>query len=83
VVFIRKVVKMAVTGKTGADAISIAFTHICRVYLKYNVKFRNVITQARIAGVITTDQETALNAFLDDATPLCDALALVASYSGF
>lgn len=74
---------MAVTGKTGADAIYQSMFHICRVFLKYNVKYRNVVSLALAAEVITSEQATQINAFLDDASPLCAALALVASYSGF
>jgi hypothetical protein len=74
---------MALTGKTGADAIFFAFKHICRVLIKYNAKFRAVVLQAHTAGVIDGTQSAAILALVDGSTALCAALELVAGFSGF
>jgi len=37
---------MAITGKTGADAIAKSLKHICRVINAYAAKLNNVIDQA-------------------------------------
>lgn len=74
---------MAVTGKTGADAIFFAFKHICRVLTRYNAKFRNVTITAAIAGAITNTQRDQILVFIDGSTALCAALELVSGYSGF
>lgn len=74
---------MAITGKTGADAIFKALKHICIVLSHYNLKLRLVITAARVAGAITTGEETIILAFIDSAVVACDAFNKLAAYSGF
>lgn len=74
---------MALTGKTGADAIFFFLRHICRVLSKYRNKFVAVVAAAETANVITTDQAVLINDFIGTANTLCAALELVAHYSGF
>lgn len=74
---------MAVTGKTGADAIFIALKHICRLLIKYNLKLTAAIAAARAAGAITSAQETSINNFIAVATATCAAFESLAAYSGF
>jgi hypothetical protein len=74
---------MPVTGKTGADAIFIAMSHICRLIVKYNLKLNNVINQAETAGSLTSAQATDLRTFLANANGFCAAWQILAAYSGF
>jgi len=74
---------MAVTGKTGADAIFIALRHICRVLTKYQSKLNAVVIAAAGAGAITTAQATTINNFIAVAVATCSAFEALASYSGF
>lgn len=74
---------MAVTGRTGADAIFQALAHICRVIVKYQSKLNAVVTAARVAGAITVAQETTINNFLAVASATCVAFEALAAYSGF
>lgn len=72
---------MAITGKTGADAIKAAFHIICRVLLKYETKLRAAIEAARIAGLISSSDEGLAYAFIDGAKVLCIIFEKVADYS--
>lgn len=74
---------MAVTGKTGADAIFKALKRICIVLSKYQHKLTEVVAAARTAGAITTDQQTKINNFIAVAVVTCDAFQSLADYSGF
>lgn len=74
---------MAITGKTGADAVFIALRHICRVIVKYRLKLDNVITAAQTAGVITVDQAETAHNFVNTAQAVCTVFELIAGYSGF
>jgi len=74
---------MAITGKTGADAIFISLKHICRVIAKYRAKLDTVINAAASSGVITTGQATTAHDFVATAQVACDIFALIAGYSGF
>lgn len=74
---------MAITGKTGADAIFIALKHICRLLAKYDLKLRSVVLAAQTAGAITADQATTINSFLNVANATCSAFNALANYSGF
>lgn len=74
---------MALTGKTGADAVFKALKRICLVIAHYGPKLQAVITSAEGADVITTDQATAARALVSSAQGACDAFALIAKYSGF
>lgn len=74
---------MAVTGKTGADAVAIAIKHICRVVSAYNLKLRAVIAQSVTAGSITAGDAAVLIAWLDGLVGVCAIWEAVALYSGF
>lgn len=74
---------MALTGKTGADAIFIGLKHICRVISAYNLKLRTVNDEALAAGAITTGQHTSINSFIDGASVFCAVFEALAAYSGF
>lgn len=74
---------MAVTGKTGADAVFQALQHICRVITKYRTKLDAVIDAATTAGVITSAQAVIAHDFVSTASAACSVFELIASYSGF
>jgi hypothetical protein len=74
---------MAVTGKTGADAVFKALKRICIVLSHYRSKLDTVIDQAAAASVITTAQATVAHDFLATANTVCGILEAVAGYSGF
>lgn len=74
---------MAITGKTGADAIAKALKHICRVLVAYRSKLEAVIDQAESATVITASQASAARAFVSSADAACQVFILIAEYSGF
>ncbi len=74
---------MALTGKTGADAVFIALKHICRVIVAYNLKLNAVVTSALGAGAITSGQAATINAFIAGASAACAAFEALAAYSGF
>lgn len=74
---------MAVTGKTGADAIFQALKHICTVLNKYEVKLIAVVAAAEAASAITSDQAAKITAFITAASVTCDAFSALADYSGF
>lgn len=74
---------VAITGKTGADAIFIALHHICLVITRYEAKLQAVIVAAEGAGAITNAQKTSINSFLSLASAACTAFQALASYSGF
>jgi hypothetical protein len=74
---------MALTGKTGADAIFIALKHICHVLTAYNLKLHAVIVAAQGAGAITAGQATTIDNFINAASVACAAFEALAAYSGF
>jgi hypothetical protein len=74
---------MAITGKTGADAVYLALMHICHVIVRYRVKLEKVIDSAVAAEVITSAQATTAKDFLATAGTVCGIFQLVAGYSGF
>jgi hypothetical protein len=74
---------MAVTGKTGADAIAKAVEHICRLVTKYHDKLAGVIDGAHAAGVIDATQQALAHAFIDGAQAACTVWKLIAGFSGF
>lgn len=74
---------MAVTGKTGADAIFVALRHICRVITKYQSRLTAVVAAAAAAGAITAGQQTLINNFISVAVATCAAFESLAAYSGF
>lgn len=74
---------MAITGKTGADAIFKAIDKICHVITRYRAKFDAVITAAVAADAITSDQAATIRAFIATLDALCTALEALSSYSGF
>lgn len=74
---------MAVTGKTGADAIFIALRHVCRLITKYQTRLNAVVAAAASAGAITSAQQISINNFIATAVTLCSAFEALANYSGF
>jgi hypothetical protein len=74
---------MAVTGKTGADAVAKALKHICRVLVAYRTKLEAVIDQAAAFGTITSEQAATAKVFIASADTACQIFILVAEYSGF
>lgn len=74
---------MAVTGKTGADAIFRAVQRVCIVITHYRAKFDAVVTSAEGAGAITSAQATTIRDFISSLNLLCAALDALAKYSGF
>lgn len=74
---------MAVTGKTGADAIFKAIRRVCLVLTHYRSRMEAVITAAETAGSITSIQATTIRDFIGTASTLCVALEALAGYSGF
>lgn len=73
---------MAITGKTGADAVFTALHHICKVLNAYRIKLDNVIDAAETAGVITSTQATQAHDFLATVNVVCGIFELIAGYSG-
>lgn len=74
---------MAVTGKTGADAIFKELKHSCLVIAKYNAKLVAVVAAAQAAGAITAGEATTINNFISTANTVCNAFGKLAGYSGF
>lgn len=74
---------MAVTGKTGADAVFKALKRICIVLSHYRAKLDIVINAAEAAAVITSAQATTAHDFLASASTVCAIFEAVADYSGF
>lgn len=74
---------MAITGKTGADAIAKALKHICRVLVAYRTKLDAVIDDAQAFGTITEAQADTAHAFVASADASCQVFILIAEYSGF
>lgn len=74
---------MAITGKTGADAIKRSLQHICRVINAYSAKLDRVITDAKNANIITEEQAAVARAFVASADAACQVFILIADYSGF
>lgn len=74
---------MALTGKTGADAVFKALKRICLVIAHYGPKLQAVITAAEDADVVTATQATAARDLVAAAQAACDAFSLIAGYSGF
>jgi hypothetical protein len=74
---------MAITGKTGADAIAKALKHICRVLVAYRTKLEAVIDAAEAANTITSAQADTAHAFVASADAACQVFILIAEYSGF
>lgn len=72
---------MVFTGKTGADAVFVALSHICRVLARYETKLNAVIDAAAGAGSITAGQATTAHAFVSSAATVCDIFRAVAGYS--
>lgn len=74
---------MAVTGKTGADAINKDVHHITRLIAKYAPKLDAVISAAQTAGVISAEDAGILRAWIAGAQAAAVIWAKLAGYSGF
>lgn len=74
---------MALTGKTGADAIAKDQKHQCLVLRKYQAKYTAVIAAALAASAINSTQATLLTAWVSQSVDYCTAMVALAEYSGF
>lgn len=74
---------MAVTGKTGADAIFKALKRVCIVLGHYQTKLAAATSAALASGAITSAQKTQIDNFVAVAVVTCDAFRALADYSGF
>lgn len=74
---------MAITGKTGADAIARSLAHICRVITAYSAKLEAVISQFEGNGTITAEQADIARAFVSSADAACQVFKIIAKHSGF
>jgi len=74
---------MAITGKTGADAIARSLSHICRVINAYAAKLSAVINLSETNGWITADQADVARAFVASADAACQVFKIIAKNSGF
>lgn len=73
---------MAITGKTGADAIFKALKHICKVLNSYGAKLDAVISAAVTAEVLTADQAAVARNFISVAQVACSVFDTLSNYSG-
>ena len=73
---------MPYVGKSGVDAVAIAFTHICKVINRYHLKLDAAIDQAVSDGRISSGDATTAHTFVDTATAVCGIFLLVADNSG-
>jgi len=71
------------TGKTGADAIFIAITHICRVIVKYQPKLLALINQLEAAHTLDSTQALLARNYISAASDVCAVFAIIAENSGF
>ena len=74
---------MALTGKTGADAIFKALKRIAIVLSHYSGKLSAVVVAAQAAGAITSGDAAAIEAFLVGFTAALNAFEKLAEYAGF
>lgn len=74
---------MAVTGKTGADAIWKALHRIAIVLSHYAPKFLAVVAVMQSSGSITSAEAALITEFVNSLTAVAAALKKVADYSGF
>jgi pheromone shutdown protein TraB len=74
---------MAVTGKTGADAVFKAIKRVTIVISHYAPKFLAVIAVMEAGGNITSVEAATIRAFITSLNDLMAALSKVAAYSGF
>lgn len=73
---------MAITGRTGADAIFIAVHKVVTVLVAYSSKFRATVAIMQTGGFITAAEASVIISFLDGLPALEAALKKVAAYSG-
>lgn len=73
---------MAITGKTGADAIFVAIHKVVTVLAAYAPKFRAVVATMVTGGFVTSAEAAVITGFLDTLPALEAALKKVADYSG-
>jgi hypothetical protein len=74
---------MAVTGKTGADALYHFQLKALHTLARYAPKLDAVITAAQAAGAITASDATILRTFVAAMAETVTALKKLADYSGF
>lgn len=74
---------MAVTGKTGADALNNWLKKSQGTLKRYRAKMSIVIAAATIAGAITGPEAALIIAYIDAMDAAAAALQKLADYSGF
>lgn len=74
---------MAVTGKTGADAIWKALKRIVIVLSHYAPKLLATVAIMQAGGQLTSAEAAEITAFINDTASLLAAITKVADYSGF
>jgi hypothetical protein len=68
-------------GKTGADAVSKAVFHICRLITKFGSKLNAVIAAAETAGAITSAQAALASSLLSSAQAACTVWEAIAVFN--
>lgn len=74
---------MAITGRTGADAIWQAVKKQRATLNRYAAKMDIVITVAETAGILTAPESAAIRAYILAMQAAAAALEKLANYSGF
>lgn len=74
---------MAVTGKTGADAISKALNRQAINVQKYGPKFNGALPDAVSTGAITSTERDIIVAFVASIPAAKSAMVKFAAYCGF
>ena len=74
---------MAVTGRTGADALARAAKRQQIVLTKYAVKFQAVVDVMHDAALLTDTEYTLISVFITTQASTALALYKIAAYSGF
>lgn len=72
---------MAITGKSGADAIKGFLHHVCGTLKRYDSKLRALVDAAVAANIITSDEKDTVITFLNTADLLCRIFEKLAGYS--
>lgn len=74
---------MAVTGKTGSDAVLKAVKHIVVVLSHYMPKFMSTVAIMEASGALSAADAAAVRAFVASLNELLVAVSKMADYSGF
>lgn len=68
-------------GKTGADAVATAISHICRTVHAYHTKLLALIEDAEIAAVLTHAQADIARNFVASVEAACVVFELIAAFN--